>query len=169
MNSCKVVLCDQASPWKYRRVTQDDLLKILEESDTPSFNGVDVTPHIEFIKSYYLSKLAALPKKTHVKFYKYFVTFTTRSDVDLVRAEAYVRERAQLSWVEHMDFVAEYSDNQMYHFHCLFETNIPVQKAKQFGHYQKQFGFVDFKPVKPQTEQHILKYMGKDAKIEHLK
>ena len=150
----------------YRTVTEAQLLEILSASGKPNFNGIDLTSHTDFIKKFYLEKLKSLPKPR--KTYKYFVTFTTKSKDVESQAEEYVKSRASLPWVEHLDFCSEYSDAGMYHFHCLFETNIPIQAAKQFGYYKKLYGFVKMDRVKPQTEQSILSYMSKDSTVIHL-
>lgn len=101
-------------------------------------------------------------KLSDVKRYMYFVTFTIKDPAHFEKAKEYVDARIELPYVHKQVNVVEHKDTNV-HIHSLIYSDKPIQKSIQFKHYMSKFGFVDFKPVNPKTEQQVLDYMTKEG------
>lgn len=102
-------------------------------------------------------QVEALNQKT----YAYLITFTTSPETQKGAEDFLIMQsKREALALKSFKYCKEHEDTNL-HFHVYVETYKPLEK-QQFKHWIKHRGYVDFKRVKPGTEEQTQQYLYKE-------
>lgn len=106
--------------------------------------------------------------------YKYLITFTLNpSKVDLKDSDLKSKIEAYIVGIlkvpeNHRFYYSREHDNTNTHWHCIVHRKTPFVQDK-LRYYKKQYGNVDISRSKDLTDEHSVKYLGKESIINYVK